>query len=283
MRLARADVTTIVDPIDSLTRVDVVAVTAGHSGTGRFRYRIDAADPFLRRQAPCLRIRTPRPHRAEYLICGDGRVVDVEAGPTGETARVRRPSRSSIVYAVSRSSIGAPSSHRWSVLVIRRHCPDSVCDAAPDVGLVIHRIHVSYVRWAELLLTELQVPRCRNNRVAVLAWQANENTQAIFNPLATTFGMDDAWNFNAVGVKNYVSLGQGLDASLLTLERGRDLYGYDRIFRTLGRCAPPMRIADAIRDSKWCFGCSNGKYVVGVIPSVEADYDAYATREISTA
>ena len=154
----------------------------------------------------------------------------------------------------------------------------AICDAAPDRGWVVHATQVSFERWAERFLREMKVPRCRNNKVVVLAWEANENTDAVFNPLATTRDMPGSWDFNSVGVQNYISLAQGLDGSRLTIENGYEIYGYGAIVRRLDRCSKPMSTARAIRDSRWCFGCSGGAYVTGVVPSVRHDFGAYADR-----
>lgn len=281
--LARADVTSQPDAADSSNAIDIVSVNSSHTRSGRFRYRVDAANGFARRNAPCLRIRTPRPDPAIYRICGDGAVVEEGVGATGASATVNRPRRSTILYTLGKPAIGDPSSHRWQVRVLDPDCPRGVCDAAPDSGWVTHRIHVSYEGWAVKFLREMDVRTCRNNRVVVLAWEANENTQAVFNPLATTHAMPGSWEFNSHGVENFISLAQGLDGTRETIENGYSIYGYGRIVRRLGRCAGPRRTADAIRDSRWCFGCSSGEYVTGIVPQVLDDYQAYASREISTA
>lgn len=280
--LARADVTAQADAADSAGAIDLVSVHSSHTRNGRFRYRIDTAAGFVRRNAPCLRIRTPRPNATMYRICGDGAVIEEGAGDTGVDATIGRPRRSTILYTFGKPAIGSPSSHRWQVRVRDADCP-GVCDATPDRGWVTHRIHVSYEAWAVKFLRELNVRTCRDNRIVVLAWQANENTQAVFNPLATTRDMPGSWEFNSHSVENYVSLAQGLDASRETIENGYTIYGYGAIVRRLGRCSRPMRTADAIRDSRWCFGCSSGEYVTGIVPHVRNDYGAYASREISTA
>jgi hypothetical protein len=281
--LSRADTTAVDDAVDSLRPVDIAQVAASHTASGRFSYRVDTYDPFGRRAAPCLLVRAGRPVRNIYRICGDGRIVDEADGATGRHARVTRPTGSSIVYTFPRSAIGDPSWHSWRSVVRGNRCPDTVCDAAPDTGWMTHKIKVSYERWAVRFLQEMDVPRCRNNKVVLLAWQANENTKAVFNPLATTRDMPGSWEFNSVGVQNYLSLAQGLDASRLTIENGYTIYGYGAIVRRLDRCSRPLHTARAIRDSRWCFGCSGGAYVTGIVPSVLGNYRAYADRIISTA
>jgi hypothetical protein len=280
---SHADSTAVADADDSLRSVDIAQVTAAHTDGGRFSYRIDTYAPFRRQAAPCLSIRAGRPVHDNFRICGDGRIVDEVDGATGLRANVTRPTSSSIKFVFSRAAIGGPSWHSWRAVVRGSGCPGAVCDDAPETGWVVHATTVRFERWAERFLREMHVPRCRNNKVVMLAWEANENTAAVFNPLATTREMPRSWDFNSVGVQNFISLGQGLDASRLTIENGYEIYGYGAIVRRLDRCSKPMSTAKAIRDSRWCFGCSGGAYVTGIVPSVRNDYQAYAGHTISTA
>jgi hypothetical protein len=108
----------------------------------------------------------------------------------------------------------------------------------------------------------------------MVAWQVQEGTQAAWNPLATTLPMDGATNFNSVGVKNYVSLAQGLEATQRTL--AVNSYGYPAIMTDLHRCPDSMVTARAVNASSWCRGCTGGRYLTGLIPTVEAHYDTYS-------
>jgi hypothetical protein len=78
-----------------------------------------------------------------------------------------------------------------------------------------------------------------------------------------------------VGVQNYVSLEQGVQAVRTTLTNGPTL-GYPEIVSGLRSCADPMTTAEAIRGSAWCRGCAGGSYVTGWIAKVEANFDLYA-------
>jgi peptidoglycan hydrolase CwlO-like protein len=128
---------------------------------------------------------------------------------------------------------------------------------------------ISYTKWASLLLPKLSAPVCRSNLVAVVAWEASEYTKAQWNPLATTQSMPGASAFNSVGVRNYASLDQGLDATVLTLN-GPASRGYGAILASLRACADAMNTAYAINASAWCRGCAGGAYVIAVVPAVEA-------------
>ena len=158
-------------------------------------------------------------------------------------------------------------------------------DAVRDVRAIERRIArrsgaLPFGDWAQRFLRHVAAPTCRDNLVAVMAWQANEFTQARWNPLATTHRMKRSTSFNDVGVQNFVSLTQGLRASSETLTGGAASYGYQAILDALGRCADAMTTADAIRASAWCRGCSNGGYVVELVPIVERYFDRYTALHV---
>ena len=86
--------------------------------------------------------------------------------------------------------------------------------------------NVSYGEWAHAFLEVMGAPTCHANLVVTIAWQAQEGTQAAWNPLATTHRMEGSTDFNSVGVQNFLSLAQGLQASKETIENGWDVYRY---------------------------------------------------------
>jgi peptidoglycan hydrolase CwlO-like protein len=133
---------------------------------------------------------------------------------------------------------------------------------------------ISYGEWAAALLVGINASTSRNNLVAVVAWEASEGTDATWNPLATTFDEPGASTYNSSGVKNYISKGQGIDATVGTLNVGG--HGYAPILANLRGGAPSMDSARAINRSDWCSGCAGGSYVTGYIPAVERYYDRYA-------
>jgi peptidoglycan hydrolase CwlO-like protein len=135
--------------------------------------------------------------------------------------------------------------------------------------------HVAYGTWAGLFLRAVGAPGCQANLITLVAWQYSEFTQAAWNPLADTLAMSGSTAFNSVGVQNYVSLDQGLQATRFTLVNG-PAFGYGAILSDLVGCADPMSTARAINASMWCRGCTGGAYVVNDIPKVEANYDLYA-------
>jgi peptidoglycan hydrolase CwlO-like protein len=135
--------------------------------------------------------------------------------------------------------------------------------------------HVAYGSWAGLFLRAVGAPGCQANLITLVAWQYSEFTQAAWNPLADTLAMSGSTTFNSVGVQNYVSLDQGVQATRFTLVNG-SAFGYGAILSDLAGCADPMSTAGAINASMWCRGCAGGAYVVNDIPKVEANYDLYA-------
>lgn len=137
---------------------------------------------------------------------------------------------------------------------------------------------VSFGRWAELLLSKLGAPICQDNLIAVVAWESAEGTAAAYNPLATTHDAPGASDFNTVGVKNYPSLGDGIQATIDTLVLGSPTYGYGAVLASLAACAPAESTAAAINASAWCRGCTGGLYVLNVVPLVRADYERFAAR-----
>jgi hypothetical protein len=135
--------------------------------------------------------------------------------------------------------------------------------------------------WARMLLQRIGAPACGENRIAVVAWEAAESTAAAFNPLATTRGESGSSAMNGVGVQNYVSLDEGLWATVDTLASGAT--GYTDIVDSLQACAPAELTVDAINASAWCAGCAHGTYVTDLVDLIRADYAGYADRLIATA
>ena len=133
---------------------------------------------------------------------------------------------------------------------------------------------IGYGEWAAGFLSTLGAPGGRENLIAMVAWETAEGTEATWNPLATTKDMPGATTYNSHGVKNYVSKGQGIEASILTLKLPNR--GYEPVLASLRAGANAMKTAEAIRDSLWCSGCAGGTYVVGFIEAVRKYYDRYA-------
>ena len=106
----------------------------------------------------------------------------------------------------------------------------------------------------------------QQNLDALVAWQSAENTEAAYNPLATTEGWAGATEFNSAGVKDYASIADGVAATRATLTNG--LYGPVVTCFTMQQ--PAATTAAAIDGSPW-----GTKNVVGVVANVLADRSAY--------
>lgn len=71
------------------------------------------------------------------------------------------------------------------------------------------------------LLKKVDAPVTDENLKFMYAWRQSEGKAGKFNPFNTTQKMPGATNFNSVGVKNYTSKQDGLEATVKTLKNGR--------------------------------------------------------------
>ena len=133
----------------------------------------------------------------------------------------------------------------------------------------------TYADWSARLLSRL-APSAPPARAAwLIAWAQLEDTRARFNPLATTEPAHLATDYNAAGVKNYVTLADGIAAAADTLSPRRPhhrQYGYDRILTALAR--PGSRFADfrgAVSASAWSGLPRDGKHYL--IPDHDPAWD----------
>ncbi len=91
----------------------------------------------------------------------------------------------------------------------------------PTSDGTLNRAGVDPVQWAKDFLTRLNAPITSENMRAITAWEKAEGTAARFNPLATTqSGFNGETSFNSVGVKNYMSYADGLDANVKVINNG---------------------------------------------------------------
>ncbi len=111
-----------------------------------------------------------------------------------------------------------------------------------------NRAAVDPVQWARAFLTKLGMPVTAENVRAIAAWEQAEGTAAQFTPLATTqAGFPGETRFNSVGVKNYVTFADGINANAHALTNG--LYG--NILAALHAGNSAQAVAQAIADSPW--------------------------------
>ncbi len=81
----------------------------------------------------------------------------------------------------------------------------------------------------------------------VSAWTKGESTAAKYNPLATTLKYGTSSDFNSVGVKNYSTRQEGIEASVMTL-RG-DFRGYSDLRIGLASDDPERALASGGLDT----------------------------------
>jgi hypothetical protein len=124
---------------------------------------------------------------------------------------------------------------------------------APDMGAPtssgqLNRAGVDSIGWARDFLTKLNLPVTSENVRAISAWEQAEGTKASFNPLATTqSGFAGETRFNSVGVKNYATYQDGIDANAHALMNGR----YTNVLDALRAGNSATAVAQAIADSPW--------------------------------
>jgi hypothetical protein len=84
------------------------------------------------------------------------------------------------------------------------------------------------------------------------AWAAEmqaEGGGARFNPFNTTLRMPGSTNYNSVGVQNYVTAAQGVEATVKTLKENG--HGYEKIRKLLRANGSAAEILKAIGASDW--------------------------------
>lgn len=132
--------------------------------------------------------------------------------------------------------------------------------------------------WAVSLLRWMGFPVKQRNLVALIAWQAAEGgpqvQQAKWNPLNTTQPWPGASDFNWVGVKNYASQSDGLNATAKTLYTPGQ--NYEPIVKRLRRNARPRRTLRAVENSNW----GTGGLAPQIVDDVKRHYRDYADAVI---
>ena len=100
------------------------------------------------------------------------------------------------------------------------------------------------------VLAGVGAPASEENLVFMEAWRKAEGGSATFNPFNTTMPAPGATNYNSVGVKNYISKEQGIDATIRTLRKGY----YTKIIESLRQRDDASASAAALAASPWGTG-----------------------------
>ena len=209
---------------------------------------------------------------AAALLAACGQIGDVHQRFAGQYTQTI--ARSTTAHGASAKT--RIVTRRTTVFTGPQHVPHgtAILNVPPPTTGPNGEIVATWPQWGALVLDRLRAPRCANNLIVMVAWAQQENTSAAWNPLATTYDEPGATLFNSVGVKNYVSLAQGLDATVGTLRLGFRTFGYGAIIEDLRVCADPVTTATAINASAWCRGCSGGAYVLATLGVVIRAYIA---------
>lgn len=115
--------------------------------------------------------------------------------------------------------------------------------------------------FAEALLRRLGMPVTDNNVAALVAVQVIEgghaHNSALYNPMNTTWdfaGSRVASGFSVPAIRAYNNWDDGLEATALTLLKGKPEFRYGPILDALHRSAPPDDTLKAWSASSWGWG-----------------------------
>ena len=109
--------------------------------------------------------------------------------------------------------------------------------------------------FAVALLNKLEAPVTPKTIAFISAWCQQEGTKAVNNPMATKYshGMKGISNFSSVGVKNYATFDQGVEATANTLK----LHYYPQILKAIRSGNPELSIS---AKSEWKTYIGDGDY-----------------------
>jgi hypothetical protein len=144
-----------------------------------------------------------------------------------------------------------PSTTDFATALAQAQSGSGASASVPAASGTLNRAGVDSVQWAKDFLTKLGAPVTDPNVQAITAWEQAEGTKAAFNPLATTQGgFTGETQFNSVGVKNYTSYQDGIDANVKVITNGL----YPNIIAALQQGNDAMAVAKAIAASPWGTG-----------------------------
>jgi cell wall-associated NlpC family hydrolase len=127
--------------------------------------------------------------------------------------------------------------------------------------------------WRQRILTGVGVPVTPENMRFFDAWARAEGGGATNNPFNTTQQASGASSYNSVGVRNYTSPQQGIDATVNTLTNGR----YGNIIGALRSGDSAMAAAKALANSPWGTGGLVQKILGGGGPTTPTSPSATQT------
>ena len=172
--------------------------------------------------------------RSHYAAVAAGGVLGTSDSGTTPTGTAPNSDASTFASALAQAQ-GTPTA--------------TASDASvPTSSGQLNRAGVDSIGWARDFLTKLNMPITSENVRAISAWEQAEGTKASFNPLATTQGgFNGETRFNSVGVKNYATYQDGINANAHALTNGR----YQNILDALRAGNSATAVAKAIANSPW--------------------------------
>jgi len=134
-------------------------------------------------------------------------------------------------------------------------------------------------QFARLLLAKIGAKPTQRNLWATVSWIQAEGGTAKFNPLNTTLSMPGSTLYNSVGVRNYKTLEQGVEATAHTLNYGADrgIYGYKPIRRRLRRSAWAKWTLLAVERSVW----GTGGLALKCLPMIKRNWEHFRDLPIA--
>lgn len=115
--------------------------------------------------------------------------------------------------------------------------------------------------WQQLVLQGVGAPTTPQNIKYVNAWAQAEGGGATNNPFNTTQPVSGATSYNSVGVRNYSTPQQGIQATIQTLKNGH----YSNILSALTKGDNAMADAQALAASPWGTGSLVEKVLGGPV------------------
>jgi len=161
------------------------------------------------------------------------------------------PSTSPVSGASAAPAVSAGGSSDFASMLTQAQSSGGSGASVPAATGVLNRAGVDPIQWAKDFLTRVGAPITASNVQAIAAWETAEGTKAAYNPLATTQGgYAGETTFNSVGVKNYASYQDGLDANVQVINNGL----YANILAALHQGDDAQAVAQAVANSPWGTG-----------------------------
>jgi len=184
--------------------------------------------------------------------------VDGKFGP--ETENATKEFQKSVGLTSDGKIDGFDLRYLTAMLVIRKFSDDDLSKIKKDKE--IDTGNITDKNFYERLLTELGAPVTSENLKYLYAWRQAEGKGGKYNPFNTTWKLPGSTKMNSAGVQNYVSLEDGMVATLKTLKNGF----YDCIVNGLKNDIGAAQISKCPSLKTW----GTGDLVAKVVRSYES-------------